>query len=296
MPPTVTPPSSPFTVALVGAGRVGTAVAELLRRSGHMIVGISSRTTESAELATTVIGSTAFPLDDLPASDVTLIGVPDDAIEEVATALAGRVTHGNVVCHFAGSLGLGPLAPVIEAGAFACALHPVQACPDVATAIERLPGSAWGVTCTWPITDWSTDVVRGDLAGIPVMVRDEDRPLWHAAAVTTSNGTAGLLALGEMLLQSIGIDDPTAVLGPLVMGTVANALEGGGGAENLTGPAVRGEHATLQRHLHAIAGHVPELTEAYTLAARSIVETARRAGRIDDDARDAMLRALETWR
>ncbi|MEA2516866.1 MAG: hypothetical protein QOG16_704 [Actinomycetota bacterium] len=271
-----TAPNFPFTFALVGAGRVGTAVASLLLSAGNAPQAIASRSQLSAQRASSLLDAPVVDLDDLPDVDVALIGAGDEAIRSIAKQLGSKA---RVAIHFAGAYGLEPLQPVIESGAWACALHPVQACPDISTAIDRLPGSAWGVTCTWPARQWAHRLIAEQLNGTPIDVGEEARPIWHAAAVSTSNGIAALMAVGERLLASIGLAEPEQILGPLARGTVDNAIAGGGGAATLTGPAIRGDAATVARHLDAIRTSAPELLDAYALAARVILE----AGRIDPD-------------
>lgn len=282
-----TTPSDPFTFALVGAGRVGTAVARILQDAGNECLAVASRSADSRTRAASLLSAPESAVGSLPEVDVTLVGVVDAALEGVVRELADRTGTGHVVIHFAGAFGLAPLEPVIKAGAWGCALHPVQACPDIATAIERLPGSAWGVTCTWPAIEWARSLISGPLRGTPVDVDERARPLWHAAAVSTSNGIAALMAVGERLLESIGIAEPEKVLGPLALGTVENAIAGGGGAATLTGPAVRGDTRTIERHLAAITESAPEVLEAYSLAAMVILE----AGRLDAGTADS-IRAL----
>ncbi|MDQ3646558.1 MAG: DUF2520 domain-containing protein [Actinomycetota bacterium] len=287
------PPTSPYKIVLVGAGAVGTAVAELLRRRGHEIVGVASRTTASADRAAALLGSAAIPIDSkvLGTADIVLIGAADVAIPEVANGLAARVRPGAAAVHFAGAFGTALLAPLVDAGASALALHPVQACPDVELAIRRLPGSAWGVTTSPGAEEWATSLVREDLEGSPHVVGEEHRPLWHAAAVVTSNGLAALLASAEEMLHAIGVDDPGSVLAPLAIGTLSNTAETGGGSA-LTGPAVRGDLETVRRHLDALEGF-PELRDAYVVATKLILAAARRAGRTDDQTRAALLALLD---
>lgn len=288
-----TPPSSPFRIALIGAGRVGTAVGEVLRRAGHEITGVSSRLTESAERAAERLHSTTFDQRlELPEADVLLLGVPDAAIEPVVGGIAHMLEPRMVVIHFAGALGVGPLKQASVAGAGVAALHPVQTFPDIERGIDRLPGSAWGVTAPPEIEQWAADLVAADLAGLPVLVPEEARSVWHAAAVSTSNGIAALLAVGEAMLAAIGIADPQRVLGPLAAGTVANAGERGG-AESLTGPVVRGEDQSIGRHLDALTDASPELVEDYALIARVIVDSATRANRIDKGEAKRLLDLLE---
>lgn len=287
---------SPFSFALVGAGRVGTAIGELLRRAGHTPVGVASRSVASRRRASDLLGVDGFEIDRLPPCDVVLLGVPDGALAEVAARVGPSLGSSRAAVHFAGVVGVEPLEPVVAAGGWACALHPVQACPDVDTAIARLPGSSWGVTTTPGARQWAHAVVHDALGGRPVDVAEDDRALWHAAAVSTSNGIAALMAISEELLAAIGVSSPEAVLGPLARGTVANAIAGGGGAKTLTGPAVRGELETFVRHLDAISRTAPQLSEGYGLAVKVVVEAARNEGRIEPATAAAILANLERAR
>jgi predicted short-subunit dehydrogenase-like oxidoreductase (DUF2520 family) len=110
--------------------------------------------------------------------------------------------------------------------------------------------------------------------------------------VSTANGIASLLAVGEAMLSAIGIDEPRRVLGPLAAGTVANAGERGA-AEILTGPVVRGERDTIARHLDALAATSPQLAEDYARIARVVVDAATRARRVEPDQGERMLELLE---
>jgi predicted short-subunit dehydrogenase-like oxidoreductase (DUF2520 family) len=288
------PPEYPLSIALIGAGRVGTAVAQLLNERGHRIAGVWSRTPESAIRAAEFLGAGTFQLDSgVPHCDLALIGTSDPFIAPVAARISPALEPGAVACHFAGSLGLGPLKAVLESGAHACALHPVQAVPDVAAGVARLPGSAWGVTCSEGMSAWARELVAGELSGTPIDVPEVARPLWHAASVTTSNGIAALFATGEAMLGTIGVDDPPAVLAPLAAGTVANAAERGGGAA-LTGPVVRGEGPTVERHLEALRDAAPDLVPLYALVAELVLRAARRAGRVDRDVERSIGALLRT--
>jgi predicted short-subunit dehydrogenase-like oxidoreductase (DUF2520 family) len=278
-------------LVLIGAGRVGTAVAVLLQRRGHRVVGVASRSPASAQRAGDLLDAPVADLPGLPEADASLLGVPEEALEETGSQIATLGGTG-IVCHFAGVVGISPLRAVTVAGMYAAALHPVQSCPDVDTAIARLPGSAWGVTASPEVTTWATRLVASDLGGLPFLIAEQDRPLWHAAAVTTANGTTALLSLGEALLAQIGIDRPEAVLGPLLAGTLANAGRGGAAAA-LTGPVVRGEATTVRSHVQALRSQAPDLLEAYRLSARTILVAAVEAGRVQPGPADAIRRELE---
>lgn len=282
-------PEPPFRVALVGAGSVGTAVASLLRLAGHEIVSVSSRSSVSGDAAAARLEAPALALDRIADVDVVLLGVPEAALAEVAGSVPDV---GSVLIHFAGASGTGPLREAAGDRAV-CALHPVQTCPDVDTAIRRLPGSAWGLTCSHADGHWARRLIETDLRGIAFDVAEEDRLIWHAAAVTTSNGISALMAAGESLLASIGIERPEQVLGPIATGTVLNAVEGGGGAETLTGPVVRKETDLIARHVSEIARRAPDLLSGYLQSLHMIVTCAVAARRIDRADELEVRRALE---
>ncbi|MEA2505528.1 MAG: hypothetical protein QOH48_146 [Actinomycetota bacterium] len=286
-------------LVLIGAGRVGTAVALLLQQSGHRVVGVASRSSESAARGGRLLNAPVFDVSRLPAAETVLLGVPAGAIEDLGHRVAGQGGF-DVVCHFAGSVGISPLQAATEAGMFAAAIHPVQSCPEVAAAVDRLPGSAWGVTASPEVARWAFDLITNDLHGLPVTVAEADRPVWHAAAVVTANGAAALMSLGEAMLAEIGIDHPQTVLGPLLAGTVSNAEGRGVGnaerpraAATLTGPFVRGEAATVRSHVEALRGRAPHLLEAYRLIAQTILLAAVDAGRLETEVAGVVRRELE---
>ncbi len=270
----------PFAFALIGAGSVGTAVARGLTAASHKPIGVASRSAASAQRAADELGSVTFDLAEPVTADVYLIGTPLDAVPSVAEQLLGEAA-GSTFVHFAGTAGIEPLRRVIDAGGHACALHPVQACPDVESALRNLPGSAWGVTCSPGMEGWCERFVT-DLDGIPIAVKEADRAVWHAAAVVTSNGIAGLIAGGELMLEEIGIESPEKIFGPLAAGTIANARLGGGGAATLTGPVVRGEVDTIKSHIDRLRDGGDDLVNAYRDASLVVLSAAKRAGRIGE--------------
>lgn len=288
--------SHPLRVALVGAGNVGTAVAALLKARGHIATGVWSRSAASAARAAARLEASAArsPAAAVDGADLVLVGVVDRAITEMAEQFVSSLSSTAIVVHFAGAMGTGPLAPIEVAGARPAALHPVQSIPDPETGVGRLPGSAWGMTCAPELRGWARDLVENEFAGVPVDVAEDDRALWHAAAVMTSNGIAAVMSTGAALLARIGVEDPHAVLGPLAEGTVANVRSLGRGGNAFTGPVVRGDRETVRRHLADLGTRFPELRDEYRSIGRAIVAGASRTGRIDDGAARAMNAVLET--
>ena len=286
-----TSPPRRARLCLVGAGRAGTAVAAALGAAGHEVAGVASRTESSAASAAVRLGAPVVDVGGLPECDVVLLGVPESALEPVTAAVASKLARGTVVWHHAGSAGNDPLNAVARAGGLRCALHPVQAFPDPDAGLARLPGSAWGLTCDDGVREWAIGVATEDLGGRVFELREEDRPVWHAAAVTAASGAVAIMSLGERLLDSIGVGAAGDVLGPLAAAAVGNASARGATA-SLTGPAVRGEWATVTAHVRALAERAPELVEPYREATRLIFRAAERAGKVSPEASRAAAAVL----
>ena len=129
---------------MIGAGTVGTAVAVLLQRAGHRLVGVSGGAGTRDRAATHLPGvSVRESADAAAGAELVVIGRPDDAIEPTVAELAtaGALATGTWVLHLSGSLGLDALRAAVAAGARRLALHPLQTFPDVEAALERLPGA-----------------------------------------------------------------------------------------------------------------------------------------------------------
>ena len=95
----------------------------------------------------------------------------------------------------------------------------------------------------------------------PFAVSEEQRAAYHAAASIASNFLVALQESASGLLESAGIEDGRELLAPLVLASAANWAEHGGDA--LTGPIARGDFATVERHLAALAETAPELIPMY---------------------------------
>jgi predicted short-subunit dehydrogenase-like oxidoreductase (DUF2520 family) len=225
-----------------------------------------------------------------------VIATPDDAIEAIVASLvsATAVRDGAWVAHLSGSRGLAALAPVRALGGRRLALHPLQTFPDVASAIERLPGSAVAVTADDEEGYAFGERLAREIGGEPFRLTDDRRPLYHAAAVFASNYVVTTSALAEALLEAAGVPDPAAAVAPLQRATLENVVSMGPGAA-LTGPSVRGDAGTIERHLEALKAHAPDAIAAYVAMARATLDLARRAGRVDARARADIDGVLDAW-
>jgi predicted short-subunit dehydrogenase-like oxidoreductase (DUF2520 family) len=239
-------------VRIVGPGRAGTALALALTNVGWDVAPMLGRSDDLAPAAAEV--------------DLLVLATPDDEILSVAESV--RPVESTVVAHLSGARGLEVLAPHVRRAA----IHPLMALPTPELGARRLVGG-WFAVAGDPVAD---EVVAA-LAGRSFAVDDGDRATYHAAAVIASNHMVALLGQVERLAGRVGV--PFAAYLDLVAATLDNIRELGPGAA-LTGPAARGDEATIRRHLRALPADERRAYRALADAARRLAAShAADAGR-----------------
>ncbi len=278
---------------------MATALGILLERAGYRVVAASGREASRARVARN-LAATRFHDDGAAAArgvDLVVIGVPDDLISTTVAALASAhaVHAGQVVAHLSGSTSLHALDAARDAGARTISLHPLQSFPDVDTGVARLPGSGIAVTASNPEDAAIGERLARDLRGVPFVLSDEVKPLYHAGAVFAANYLVTVEALAERIMRAAGIDDPSPLLRALATTSFDRTFEIGP-ANALTGPAVRGDAGTIERNLSALRGSAPEAVDAYVALAGAAAVLANEGGRLDDEGRRRVEEILTRWR
>jgi predicted short-subunit dehydrogenase-like oxidoreductase (DUF2520 family) len=233
-------------LAVIGRGRLGTAIAAALERAGYPVSGPLGRGADAA------------------GADAVLLCVPD---AEIANA-AARIAPGPMVGHCSGATGLAPLAPHE-----AFSLHPLMTVTPAGAAFAGAGAAIAGSTSRALGLARSIATRLGMRA---VEIADEDRAAYHAAASVASNFLITLEAAAERLAGTAGAD--RELLLPLVRATVENwaAL---GPERALTGPVARGDEATVQKQRAAIADRAPELLPLFDALADATRALARQPDR-----------------
>ena len=242
-------------VGIVGAGRVGHALASGLRCSGYAVDGPAGR-------------------GQVPAGDALILCVPDSEIEAAAEAVAGAASF---VGHTSGATPLTALEPAARAGAETFGLHPLQ---TIAGPETQLRGAGCGVAGSSPRALALARELAAALGMEPFELRDEQRAAYPAAASIASNFLLTLEGTAESVAGGAGIGPEQArrLLGPLVLATVRNWLALGPEAA-LTGPVARGDDETVARQREAVARSAPDALELFD----ALVERTRAlAGRPEE--------------
>jgi predicted short-subunit dehydrogenase-like oxidoreductase (DUF2520 family) len=292
---TVSTPPARLRVGIVGAGRVGAALAVALSRAGHEIVAASAVSAESKRRAERMLpGVPIRAADEIAAeADFVLLAVPDDALRPLvaglATAQAWRA--GQLVAHTSGAQGIGVLDAAAARGVLPLALHPVMTFAGRPEDVDRISGAMFGVTAEESLRPVAEAIVV-EMGGEPVWVPEAARPLYHAALTIGSNHLVTLVNDAVGMLGGAGVDEPGRLLAPLLSASLDNVLRLGDAA--LTGPVSRADVATLAMHVRTLEAQAPQVLPSYVAMARRTAERARAAGRLTQAQVDDVLRALES--
>ena len=272
------------SLGFIGAGVVGSSLAQELSGAGYAVTAVCSRDRGRAEaLVRTLGGARAVisPQDVVNAADIVFLTVPDDAIAPVAAAVRWQKGRSAVHCNGAASLDL--LRPATNAGAEAGVLHPLQSFASVDQAKRWMRGSTFRIEA-------STDALRGQLEAMAValggrpLVLNADPALYHISAVLASNYVVTLLSLASDLWSAYGAtrEEALQALLPLVRGTIEN-IERLGIPAALTGPIARGDAGTVAHHLDVLRKVAPHVLPVYKELALRALEVALAKGSIDRD-------------
>lgn len=269
-----------LTVGIVSAGRVGTTLGVALERAEHVVVACSAISSASRQRAERRLPDTrVLPVQDVAAhAELLLLAVPDGELADLVTGLAttGAVRPGTIVVHTSGANGIGVLAPLTELGCIPAAIHPAMTFTGSDEDVTRLSGACFGVTAADEVGYAVAQSLVLEIGGEPFGVREEARPLYHAALAHAGNHLTTVLldavdalraALRgqELLGQEMVGDGPGGiaerVIGPLARASLENALQRGQSA--LTGPVARGDAAVVADHVRAMEQADPLLAQAY---------------------------------
>lgn len=227
----------PLRVGIVGAGRVGTALARALSETGVEVAGPAGRGERPSHC------------------DAIVLCVPDTEIAsaaEVVTAAAPLVGHTS---------GATPLTALAHAGVPGFGLHPLQSFAHPGVGFE---GAGAAVAGTTPEALAFATELAERLGMTPFEIDDEGRAAYHAAASVASNFLVTLEAAAETIAAGAGLEreDARRLLLPIVRQTVENVGELGPEAA-LTGPVARGDAATVEAQRAAVERVAPELLSLF---------------------------------
>ncbi|MCX7650197.1 MAG: DUF2520 domain-containing protein [Flavobacteriales bacterium] len=256
------------SLLIVGTGRLATALLHRLAGLEDWKVSLLGRNRERALSLGLEFKVPVYALEDpfLPFADGLLLAVKDDAVEDLAARFADRA---RVLIHLSGGL---PLSSVGHHCAHAAVVYPLQT-------FARPREVSWQeiplflqATSAEALT-FAGEVARA-LGGPRYESSDLERQRLHLCAVWASNFSRLMLAEAWRLCQQWNLS--FAHLLPLIQETFRGALTGDSLTDLITGPAARGDEATMQTH-RQLLNSLPEQAELYSLLSKRIQALLHRA-------------------
>ena len=265
-------PTAKPTIAIIGAGRLGQALAIALQSSGCPILALVARRRQKAEKAAALVGKgsgkakalalTASQLAELPETDLILIATPDDVIAATARTLSTLWCHDrrSTVLHTSGALSSETLRPLAEKRFETGSIHPLVSISEPVSGAAALRGAFFCIEGTGKAKRLASGIVH-DLRGSSFTIKPESKALYHAAAVMAAPHLTALVDLATEMLSACGLSKRKAqqVFLPLLESTVNNLMISSP-QQALTGTFARGDIATVRRHLQALSR--PEFAQA----------------------------------
>lgn len=285
------------TVSIVGAGRLGTALARALFMRGYTIEAVVCQTLPHAARAAKLTGArprflASTQLDELPSSDILLITTPDDAINETAAQLAATIESGTMnrksrrartALHASGALSSAVLESLRDKGFATGSLHPLVSVSDSVQGAKSLRSAFFCVEGDAVAVRVARGIVRA-LGAQSFSISADDKALYHAAAVMASGHMTALFDIATEMLARCGLTEKRArvVLLPLLKSTLEN-LYTTNAAQALTGTFARADTATVRRHLEALRSQkMRDALAAYVLLGERSLQLAKAAGASPD--------------
>lgn len=240
-------------IAFAGSGNVAWHLAQALYRQGFTIGMIWSRDfSKATALAKTCNSVACNNISDLTRdSDLIVVAVPDNSIEEVASAIGN---YDGLVVHTAGSVPIEVLKINFKrSGVF----YPLQTfSKEIPVAMEDVP---FFIEASHLEDFKLLMAVASRLSSKVYPAYSHQRLLLHVAAVFAGNYSNLMYVVGNQLLTNSNL--PSEVLHPLISAT-ANKAIAGNPLQTQTGPARRNDTLTIEKHIAALAS-MPQFAELY---------------------------------
>ncbi len=256
------------TMVIIGAGRLGSALARGLKVRGLVIAGVIDRDLARAEHLADICSAAIASeiLDQVPEADIIVIAVPDDEIEGVVSGLQPHARdrgRWQFVFHTSGALTSDILMPLKISGIAGASFHPLQTFAGNDDDWKKLSNIYVGIEGDAAAVQKAVEISRA-LGSKAILLPKEFKMHYHLACTMASNYLIALLIPVVEMFRKMGFSESQVIdfLFPLLFTTVANLHENGL-ERALTGPLVRGDVGTLAKHLQVLAADFPDYRGLY---------------------------------
>jgi predicted short-subunit dehydrogenase-like oxidoreductase (DUF2520 family) len=251
-------------IIIIGSGNAASVLGRMMVKAGHLVMQVCGRNKNAVALLAKELNANAeTDLKNISTeADLYFIAVNDDNVVEIAKTLKLK---NKLVVHTAGSVSKKILKNVSENYGV---LYPLQ---SLRKDLEYLP-------IVPLLVDGNSENAKKELIDFAKTISenvaeadDEQRLKLHVAAVVVSNFTNHLFALTKDFCEKENVD--FKVLFPLIKETVLR-IEKHEPSEMQTGPAIRGDNKTIEKHLELLKNYA-SLGKIYQVMSESIIKTKK---------------------
>jgi len=246
-------------IVLIGSGNVASVLGGKLREAGHRIVQVFSRRPEHAmRLAKELECEHVSRWEEIDReADLYIAALSDDALRMLHSEIT---LPGKLIVHTGGAV---PKEILLKVSVNSGVLYPLQ---SLRKELRPYPEIPLLVDANLPADLEKIEDVARSISGQVQAADNDTRLRLHVAAVLVNNFTNHLYVLAEEYCRKEGAD--FNMLLPLIRET-ALRLSKIPPRDAQTGPAIRGDEATIKKHLELI-GSYKDIKEVYTLITRQI--------------------------
>ncbi|MFT5571863.1 MAG: putative short-subunit dehydrogenase-like oxidoreductase (DUF2520 family) [Cryomorphaceae bacterium] len=269
-------------VTIIGKGKVGQSIAQLLLRSAYEITVFDRDIDEQ--------------LDFLAQAELVLLTVNDDDIEGLCEKLSRHFAKGSTIAHCSGSLGSDVLSSAKQNGCFIASAHPLNTFPNLPSSLQTFASTKHGTFLYSEGDAQALELLQPVFQSIgfnTVVLESAAKPAYHAACVFACNYLTVLMDLSLQSAEAASLDRDKfwRAIQPLLASTLHN-INVHGTVHALSGPIARGDVQTVTSHLASLSKTENNLDQAYTLLGKHALRLAAQGGEIDSDKYAALVEIL----
>jgi predicted short-subunit dehydrogenase-like oxidoreductase (DUF2520 family) len=262
-------------IAIVGAGSLASALAPALREAGYPVSEITSRDNPASRRRVRslarIVGARATTLRSAALdADVLWFCVPDREIRQAAdTGAAAGKGKAQYAFHSSGALSSRELDSLRKRGAAVASIHPLMT--FVSGSHPSLAGVPFALEGDAAATRLARRIVR-DLGGESFTLPAARKAAYHAWATFTSPLWLAFLVTLEDAARAAGLTRAKArrMSLPIIRQTLENYSRLGP-QHSFSGPIIRGDTATVAKHL-AVLKRYPAVGNVYVALAMSALD------------------------
>lgn len=254
-------------IGFIGPGKVGVNLGRYFTQKGITISGFYGQNINSTKEAINITKSKFYEniKDIIKESDILFITTPDDIISIIDTQLSKFNLNNKSICHTSGSLKSNVLYNSKNSGALIYSIHPMFAFSNKNINLNELEKIYFSIEGDYFENSPIEKLIK-KLGNKYFLRKEEDSATYHLANVFVSNLILSLLNIGISYFKKLGLseNDSLEAIKPLVKGNIESIFEKGF-VDSLTGPVLRGDLTTIEKHLNALDKDHKELYKILSL-------------------------------